>query len=92
MYPETMMLAPAKVPTPSIPVTLKAVFAPATSRSKAGVSGVAAAPNGKVYAMGGWGFGGSVPLSIVEEYNPATDSWATRASMPLLYGLTTDPP
>src|SRR2546423_913856 len=44
--------------------------------------GVAAASNGKIYAIGGYNtdFGGF--LSTVEEYDPATNTWATRASMP----------
>jgi N-acetylneuraminic acid mutarotase len=42
--------------------------------------GLAAASNGKLYAVGGssGGFG----LSTVEEYDPASNTWATRASMP----------
>ncbi|MBU1662113.1 MAG: hypothetical protein KKD28_11655, partial [Chloroflexi bacterium] len=41
--------------------------------------GVAAASNGKIYAIGG--HNGNI-LSTVEEYDPATDTWTTRASMP----------
>jgi subtilisin family serine protease/N-acetylneuraminic acid mutarotase len=37
--------------------------------------GVAAASNGRIYAIGGG-------TSTVQEYNPATDTWTTRASMP----------
>ena len=42
--------------------------------------GVAAASNGRVYAIGGTDSGGT--LATVEEYDPATDTWMTRASMP----------
>lgn len=42
--------------------------------------GVAAAPNGKLYAIGGNGSGGH--LATVEEYDPETDSWTARAPMP----------
>jgi predicted Zn-dependent protease len=35
--------------------------------------------NNKIYAIGGWG--GSY-LSTVEEYDPATNTWTTKASMP----------
>ena len=41
--------------------------------------GVAAASNGKLYAVGGEDGNN---LGTVEEYDPATDSWATRAPMP----------
>src|SRR6266540_4996364 len=41
--------------------------------------GAATAPNGKIYAIGGWD---GVALGTVEEYNPATNSWATKTSMP----------
>ena len=36
--------------------------------------------NGKLYVVGG-GSGGQ-PLGRVEAYNPATNTWATKASMP----------
>jgi subtilisin family serine protease len=45
-----------------------------------GQLGVAAASNGKIYAIGGRNDHG--PLSIVEEYDPATDTWRSRTSMP----------
>jgi N-acetylneuraminic acid mutarotase len=53
--------------------------------------------DGKVYAIGGWGFdlpeggwqaldlkvgGGAKDFSTVEVYDPETDTWATRADMP----------
>ncbi len=51
-----------------------------TARSRLGV---AAASNGKIYAIGGCGDPeGYNPIATVEEYDPATNTWATRASMP----------
>ena len=46
--------------------------------------GLAAASNGKLYAIGGNVSGGGelLPIGTVEEYDPATDHWRTRASMP----------
>jgi N-acetylneuraminic acid mutarotase len=45
--------------------------------------GLAAADNGKIYAVGGLSAGANVsPLATVEEYDPATNSWATKAPMP----------
>jgi N-acetylneuraminic acid mutarotase len=42
--------------------------------------------NGKIYAIGGIGYDPSkIPISVydvVEEYDPATDTWATKTSMP----------
>ena len=38
------------------------------------------AANGILYAIGGENSNG--PLSIVEAYNPATDTWSTRAPIP----------
>jgi len=52
--------------------------------------GLAAASNGKLYAVGGStsGNSGVTALRTVEEYNPATNTWATRAPMPTgRYGL-----
>lgn len=43
--------------------------------------GVAAAPNGKVYAMGGVIFA-SVNVPWVDEYDPISNTWATRSPMP----------
>src|SRR5216684_4515631 len=42
--------------------------------------GLAAASNGKLYAVGG--YDGSTSLTTVEEYDPASNSWVTRAAMP----------
>ena len=36
--------------------------------------------NGIVYAVGGWG--ASNYLATVEAYDPATNTWTTKASMP----------
>jgi N-acetylneuraminic acid mutarotase len=46
--------------------------------------GVAAATNGKIYAVGGtgWPSGAPVCYGTVEEYDPAIDTWTTRASLP----------
>ncbi len=45
---------------------------------------VASAANGKIYAIGGFNFSGGAltTLGTVEEYDPATNSWATKAPMP----------
>jgi N-acetylneuraminic acid mutarotase len=45
---------------------------------------VAVASNGLIYAMGGQvGVGsGTIGLNTVEAYNPATDSWTTKANLP----------
>jgi N-acetylneuraminic acid mutarotase len=42
--------------------------------------GLAAALNGKLYAVGG--AAGSTALDTVEEYDPVSNTWATRAQMP----------
>jgi N-acetylneuraminic acid mutarotase len=42
--------------------------------------GLVAAPNGRLYAVGGLLFTSSV--TTVEEYDPATNTWATRAPLP----------
>jgi subtilisin family serine protease len=44
--------------------------------------GVVAASNGKIYAIGGGQY-----LSIVEAYDPQTDTWETQASMPTARSL-----
>ncbi|HDN78946.1 MAG TPA: hypothetical protein ENG33_00605, partial [Chloroflexi bacterium] len=41
---------------------------------------VAAAVNGKIYAIGG--SSAASKLATVEEYDPTTDTWATKTSMP----------
>ena len=44
--------------------------------------GLAAAEvGGKIYAIGGVGSGGGI-LNVVEEYDPASDTWATTVHMP----------
>jgi formylglycine-generating enzyme required for sulfatase activity/N-acetylneuraminic acid mutarotase len=53
--------------------------------------GLAAATNGKIYAIGG--YDGSV-LNLVEEYDPASDTWTGRANMPTsrsAFGAATAP-
>jgi N-acetylneuraminic acid mutarotase len=44
----------------------------------------AAVVNGKIYAIGGWR--GSGPLSVVEEYDPVTDTWTSKTDMPTARG------
>lgn len=47
--------------------------------------GAAQAGNGKIYAVGGWKSSGASynrGIDTVEEYDPATDTWTTKASMP----------
>ena len=36
---------------------------------------------GKIYAIGGWGWGSGY-LTTVEEYDPATDTWKSKRPMP----------
>lgn len=52
---------------------------------------VVGAPNGKVYALGGYGLSGGLAsgvynpagfLGTVEEYDPSSDTWTAKASMP----------
>ena len=49
-------------------------------------AGLAAAvgSDGKIYAIGGWNTRTSDPIALatVEAYNPATNSWTTKRSMP----------
>lgn len=40
---------------------------------------LAAADNGKIYAIGGWYHGST---AVVEEYDPSTNTWSSKASMP----------
>jgi N-acetylneuraminic acid mutarotase len=44
--------------------------------------------NGKIYATGGGPSGAptTFPFSTVDEYDPATDTWATKADMPIARG------
>jgi N-acetylneuraminic acid mutarotase len=44
-------------------------------------SAMAIGANGKVYIFGGVGAANSI-LSLVEEYDPSTNTWSTKASMP----------
>ncbi len=46
--------------------------------------GVAAASNGKIYAIGGVVvyYGSYHTVGVVEEYDPATNTWTSRASLP----------
>jgi hypothetical protein len=46
-----------------------------------GFLGSAVAYDGKIYVIGG-SSGFCVPLSTVEVYDPATNRWITKASMP----------
>ena len=40
--------------------------------------------NGILYAVGGSSVGGAVaPLTTVEAYDPTTDTWTTKASLPI---------
>jgi N-acetylneuraminic acid mutarotase len=43
--------------------------------------GLASASNGRIYAIGGYRRSG-IFFDVVEEYDPATDTWTTRANMP----------
>ncbi|MFQ6041671.1 MAG: kelch repeat-containing protein, partial [Candidatus Poribacteria bacterium] len=44
--------------------------------------------NGKIYAIGGCG--PEAPVNAVEEYDPATDTWRWKDSMPSgIYALST---
>jgi len=44
--------------------------------------------NGKIYAIGGWNAvpGGGVNFSVVEEYDPVTDTWTKKTDMPTARG------
>ena len=44
--------------------------------------------NGRIYVIGGDDGSGN-PLSVVEEYDPVTNSWTSKASMPTARGLLT---
>jgi hypothetical protein len=45
--------------------------------------GASAVVNNLVYAIGGRS-SANVSLSVVEAYNPATDTWSTMAPMPIV--------
>jgi hypothetical protein len=52
------------------------------------------APNGRLYAIGGYSTSADQALGFVEEYNPATDQWVRRADMPTArvhFGATLGP-
>jgi N-acetylneuraminic acid mutarotase len=57
-----------------------------TARSALAVTG---APDGRIYALGGWNGGGvfGFTYSTLEIYSPATNSWATAAPMPTARNL-----
>jgi N-acetylneuraminic acid mutarotase len=59
---------------------------PAGGRSELAVNAV----NDKIYAIGGYFIGVYwVPSNLTEVYNPATDTWTTKAQMPTaVYGCT----
>ncbi|HEX6489245.1 MAG TPA: kelch repeat-containing protein [Candidatus Dormibacteraeota bacterium] len=48
----------------------------------------AAGPDGRIYALGGFGFSNGTILNSVEVYSPKSNTWASAASMPTArYGL-----
>jgi N-acetylneuraminic acid mutarotase len=53
--------------------------------ARAGLAAVVGS-DGKIYAIGGWNaknsFNDDIALATVEAYNPATNSWTKKASMP----------
>lgn len=57
-----------------------------------GTLGLVTARNGKIYAIGGQQYpsGQLLIIDVVEEYDPATDTWTTKAPMPTpRYGFAT---
>jgi N-acetylneuraminic acid mutarotase len=67
--------------TTALPDTWKSVAPMPTARAQLGV----AVANGKIYAIGGSANdpqGGPAVLNVTEEYNPGTNTWTTKASMP----------
>lgn len=56
--------------------------------------GVVAPGNGKIYAVGGWtvsSLGQSIYYDTVEEYDPATNTWTSKAGLPMgqaYFGIT----
>lgn len=64
-----------------------------TLRHSLGAAAVNTADGQRIYAIGGYGSTSSSasPLSTVQEYNPATDTWRTVASLPTAiaqFGIT----
>lgn len=45
-------------------------------------SGAACSINGKIFHMGGYSMGGTVPISAVLEYDPQKDQWTKKEDMP----------
>jgi N-acetylneuraminic acid mutarotase len=80
------MPASAEQPVPSTasdPVTWEVVAGMQAARQ---ALAVAAAPNGKLYAVGGTELSPinpeAQPLGLLEEYDPVADLWITRSPMP----------
>ena len=57
-----------------------------TSRFGHGVGLVKSKESLKVYVMGGFHASGAGPVSAVEEYDPATDTWTAKADIPSARG------
>src|SRR5262249_9816756 len=55
-----------------------------TLRHSLGVAAVKTSQGARIYAIGGYAStaASSPPVNTVEEYNPATDTWRTVASLP----------
>jgi len=66
-----------------LPAWLRVADLPAPARS---ALGVAADRNGLVYAIGG-NNGGGVPLSNVDRYDPASDTWQPVSAITARWGL-----
>ncbi|MBM3457684.1 MAG: hypothetical protein FJX77_04030 [Armatimonadetes bacterium] len=65
-----------------------------TPRHSLGAAAVNTSAGPRIYAIGGYNStnGMTVPVSTVEEYNPATDTWRTVANLPeggAQFGITT---
>ena len=61
-------------------------FTKKTSMPTARLAMGTAVVDGKIYVIGGWSSENS-PLSVVEVYDPATDSWDTKTPMPISNGF-----